>query len=300
MGLGLGLLELTLEGGGPLRLRPQLDRLTLESGRPLVAFPEGRSGELPAATAPDRSAELETMSAELRSTRIELEESRSRTGQLDAELRAALEDRDRLRAEVMRNEQEAGDHEAEVAELEAELASVRAALAAAPAGDERATSGGGPAAGPGARSASDDGSPAGPGREPMTASVNGDGQPETGAPAGPAPSAAEILADTSWQQGRTSLGTAGANHADDLQAINGIGPVMERTLNSFGIRTWEQIASFSKEDIDKVSAAIKSFPGRIERDDWVGGARELLAAGHVPGEDTTDRPLTSNRRRRRP
>ncbi len=103
----------------------------------------------------------------------------------------------------------------------------------------------------------------------------------------------------SWQQGTTQLGTPGADHRDDLKVINGIGPVMEQTLNDLGIKTWEQIGAFSAEDIEKVSAAISTFPGRIDRDDWVGGAIELLAAGHVPGEDTSGRPLTSNRRRRK-
>ena len=88
----------------------------------------------------------------------------------------------------------------------------------------------------------------------------------------------------SWQKGTTKLGTPGADHVDDLKVISGIGPVMEKTLQSFGIQTWEQIADFNKGDIDKVTEAIDAFPGRIERDDWVGGAKKLLAQGHKPGE----------------
>jgi predicted flap endonuclease-1-like 5' DNA nuclease len=103
--------------------------------------------------------------------------------------------------------------------------------------------------------------------------------------------------DGAWQEGTTVLGTPGANHSDNLRAINGIGPVMERTLNELGIQTWEQIAAFTPADIERVSAAIKTFPGRIERDDWVGGAKELLATGHVPGEDTSARALSSFRRK---
>jgi predicted flap endonuclease-1-like 5' DNA nuclease len=101
---------------------------------------------------------------------------------------------------------------------------------------------------------------------------------------------------SSWQEGTTSVGTPGANHRDDLKAINGIGPVMERTLNSLGIQSWEQIAAFTEDDVARVSAAIQTFPGRIQRDDWIGGARELLEDGHVPGEDTSKR--TSSYRRR--
>ncbi|MEM8925425.1 MAG: hypothetical protein AAGD35_18125 [Actinomycetota bacterium] len=85
-----------------------------------------------------------------------------------------------------------------------------------------------------------------------------------------------------WQDGMTSIGTPGARHVDDLKVISGIGPVMERTLNSFGIQTWEQIAAFTPADVEKVSAAIEAFPGRIERDDWIGGAKALLAQRYGP------------------
>ncbi|MDH3303241.1 MAG: hypothetical protein OES24_22280, partial [Acidimicrobiia bacterium] len=88
----------------------------------------------------------------------------------------------------------------------------------------------------------------------------------------------------SWHEGTTKLGTPGADHVDDLKQIRGIGPVMERTLQSFGIQTWEQVAAFTPDDIEKVTAAIDAFPGRIERDDWMGGAQALLDAGHVPGD----------------
>jgi predicted flap endonuclease-1-like 5' DNA nuclease len=63
---------------------------------------------------------------------------------------------------------------------------------------------------------------------------------------------------------------------DDLQRIKGIGPVMERSLNELGIQSYEQIASFTKADIDRLTDGIAAFPGRIEREDWVGSARRLL------------------------
>lgn len=61
---------------------------------------------------------------------------------------------------------------------------------------------------------------------------------------------------------------------DDLKKINGIGPVMEKLLNSFGITSFKQVADFKAVDIAKVTEAIDAFPGRIERDNWVGGALE--------------------------
>lgn len=63
---------------------------------------------------------------------------------------------------------------------------------------------------------------------------------------------------------------------DNLKQIKGIGPVMERTLNALGVTTFQQLADFTQVDIDKVSEAIGAFPGRIERDDWVGKARQIL------------------------
>lgn len=63
-----------------------------------------------------------------------------------------------------------------------------------------------------------------------------------------------------------------ARRNDDLKKIHGIGPVMEKTLNQLGINSYAQIAQFSANDISRVTAAIDTFPGRVERDDWVGGA----------------------------
>lgn len=65
------------------------------------------------------------------------------------------------------------------------------------------------------------------------------------------------------------IGLATAAEADDLKDIVGIGPFLERKLHSLGIYTFQQVANFEKEDIDKVNDIIEFFPGRIERDDWV-------------------------------
>ena len=59
---------------------------------------------------------------------------------------------------------------------------------------------------------------------------------------------------------------------DDLKRIRGIGPVMERLLNDIGVTSFAQLAAFTPEDVRRVAAVIETFPGRIERDDWVGQA----------------------------
>ena len=69
------------------------------------------------------------------------------------------------------------------------------------------------------------------------------------------------------------IGLATAAEADDLKDIVGIGPFLERKLHSLGIYTFRQVANFEKEDINKVNEIIEFFPGRIERDDWVGQSK---------------------------
>lgn len=78
----------------------------------------------------------------------------------------------------------------------------------------------------------------------------------------------------------TPSAPANANgvHHDDLKRIKGIGPVMERSLNEAGIHSFAQLANLTKPEIDQLTAAIAAFPGRIEREDWVGSARRLLEA----------------------
>lgn len=61
---------------------------------------------------------------------------------------------------------------------------------------------------------------------------------------------------------------------DDLKKIRGIGPVLEKTLNRMGITSFIQIASFSDQDIERITEELDTFPGRIQRDNWIGGAQE--------------------------
>jgi len=72
------------------------------------------------------------------------------------------------------------------------------------------------------------------------------------------------------------LPLANAEDKDDLQAIDGIGPFIEQKLNDLGIYTFEQITHFDEQIIEEVTDAIQFFPGRIQKDDWVGQAWELM------------------------
>jgi predicted flap endonuclease-1-like 5' DNA nuclease len=71
------------------------------------------------------------------------------------------------------------------------------------------------------------------------------------------------------------IGRAMPTDADDLKDVVGIGPFLERKLHSLGIYTFRQISNFAKEDCKQVNEIIEFFPGRIDRDDWVGQAKTL-------------------------
>ena len=85
-----------------------------------------------------------------------------------------------------------------------------------------------------------------------------------------------------WQKGKTKLGTPGSNHKDDLTAINGIGPKIEKVLNRLGIKSWEQIATLKVAEVKQVDEALVDFSGRIKRDEWVTQAKAIMRNGHQP------------------
>jgi predicted flap endonuclease-1-like 5' DNA nuclease len=74
----------------------------------------------------------------------------------------------------------------------------------------------------------------------------------------------------------TSFGTATEAEKDDLQMISGIGPFIEERLHAIDIYTFLQISKFTKRDINTIDIAIEYFSGRIERDEWVAQAKELV------------------------
>lgn len=73
------------------------------------------------------------------------------------------------------------------------------------------------------------------------------------------------------------IGRATPADADNLKEIVGIGPFTERKLNALGIFTFRQIARLTREDIEKINNIIDFFHGRIERDNWVGQATDLMS-----------------------
>jgi predicted flap endonuclease-1-like 5' DNA nuclease len=72
------------------------------------------------------------------------------------------------------------------------------------------------------------------------------------------------------------IGIAKKEEEDDLTIISGIGGWIKEKLNMLDIYTFRQISNFTKEDVHTVTEAIEYFPGRIERDEWILQARELV------------------------
>jgi predicted flap endonuclease-1-like 5' DNA nuclease len=67
--------------------------------------------------------------------------------------------------------------------------------------------------------------------------------------------------------------------ADDLKEIEGIGPAMEKLVNSLGFYHFDQIAKWTDADVAVVDAEMQSFKGRITRDKWVAQAKIIVAEG---------------------
>jgi NADH-quinone oxidoreductase subunit E len=68
--------------------------------------------------------------------------------------------------------------------------------------------------------------------------------------------------------------------ADDLKRIKGVGRVNEGKLNALGIFHFDQIAAWLRKEIDWVGHYL-SFPGRIDREEWVRQAGVLAKGGET-------------------
>jgi DNA-binding response OmpR family regulator len=64
---------------------------------------------------------------------------------------------------------------------------------------------------------------------------------------------------------------------DNLKDIAGIGPKLEKSLNSLGVHRFAQIAAWTADDVARLEAR-PGFKGRIGRDDWIAQAKILAAA----------------------
>jgi predicted flap endonuclease-1-like 5' DNA nuclease len=74
----------------------------------------------------------------------------------------------------------------------------------------------------------------------------------------------------------TKIPRANISEKDDLKKIEGIGPFIEMKLNDIGIYTFEKVSMLNEDAISLITDAIQFFPGRIEKDDWVGQAASYM------------------------
>jgi large subunit ribosomal protein L19 len=75
--------------------------------------------------------------------------------------------------------------------------------------------------------------------------------------------------------------------ADDLTRIKGIDAELAGRLNGLGVIKFDQIANFSDDDLANVDETL-ALNGRIEKEDWVSQAQQLvaeLAAAEVPAAE---------------
>ncbi|MFM1814356.1 MAG: hypothetical protein RLZ98_1051 [Pseudomonadota bacterium] len=71
---------------------------------------------------------------------------------------------------------------------------------------------------------------------------------------------------------------AALHYRDDLTAIDGINDEIQRFLNNQGIYRFSQIAAWKPGALESLEALL-GVPGRIERENWIGQARNL-SLGH--------------------
>ena len=72
-----------------------------------------------------------------------------------------------------------------------------------------------------------------------------------------------------------------AGVADDLKLIKGVGPKLEALCNRLGFYHFDQIASWTPEEVAWVDQNLEGFKGRVTRDNWVEQAKTLASGGET-------------------
>jgi NADH-quinone oxidoreductase subunit E len=86
------------------------------------------------------------------------------------------------------------------------------------------------------------------------------------------------------------LAAARGGTGDDLELIWGVGPKLATMLNEMGVWHYDQIASWTAEELAWVDARLTGFKGRAVRDDWTSQAKKL-ATGWRPESKLGDKPV---------
>jgi len=93
--------------------------------------------------------------------------------------------------------------------------------------------------------------------------------PAKAAPAEAAPAAEEAPAEAALEE-------AAGEVKDDLSLLSGVGPVLDKKLREGGVTSFKQIAELTPEAAKELDEKL-GLKGRIEREEWIEQAKELMA-----------------------
>ena len=104
---------------------------------------------------------------------------------------------------------------------------------------------------------------------------------------------AEEKVSAAKQAKKEESATSGdSGEGDDLSLLSGVGPVLEKKLREAGITTFRQIAELTPEQAKELDAKLK-LGGRIEREEWIEQAKELMA-GKAPRAKVDQKKAAQN------
>ena len=106
-------------------------------------------------------------------------------------------------------------------------------------------------------------------------------RPRAAAPAPrPAPVAAPVVAATPAPASAAVPARGRCSAPQDLKSIQGIDAATEARLNGLGVSRYEQIAAWTRADVDHISKALGK-KGRIARENWIEQAQILARGGQT-------------------
>ncbi|MFZ8958364.1 MAG: hypothetical protein ACO2ZI_01415 [Paracoccaceae bacterium] len=63
--------------------------------------------------------------------------------------------------------------------------------------------------------------------------------------------------------------------------LKGVGPKLEALLNLLGFYHFDQVASWTADEVAWVAQNLEGFKGRVSRDNWFAQAKTLAAGGQT-------------------
>ncbi len=98
---------------------------------------------------------------------------------------------------------------------------------------------------------------------------------DTVAPVSDEPEAERSVAEQPVGEKPQGIEAARGGAPDDLKRISGVGPKLEKLLQSLGFFHFDQVAAWTEAEIAWVDENLEGFKGRVTRDEWVAQAKAL-------------------------